>query len=210
MLNKLDQIKSEFGIPLTGIIHIGAHEGQEYEDYLSVGIQRIIFFEPIKSNFLKLLDRVKYSDIRVSCYNLALGNKVGRILMFVESENQGMSCSILEPAEHLIQYPWIKFTTKELVDINKLDNITIKRKLYNIINIDVQGYELEVFKGAIRTLNTIDAIFTEVNMKEMYRGCALISDLDHFLGCRDFVRVTEQPPDSWGEALYVKNKFVKD
>jgi FkbM family methyltransferase len=200
----------EYGIIAKGVIHVGAHSGQEYELYIESGIDKILLFEPVKSNFLKLLDHIECGNKNVYCFNIALGNETGEREMFIETSNQGMSCSILEPKEHLNQYPWIQFKTKELVIIDKLDNIKFNRKDFNILNIDVQGFELEVFKGAIGTLKTIDAIFTEVNIKEMYKGCALISDLDYFLGHNGFVRITEQPPDSWGEAVYIKNKFVKD
>ena len=36
---------------IKGIIHIGAHRGQEISDYIDGGIQDIILFEPLSTNF---------------------------------------------------------------------------------------------------------------------------------------------------------------
>ena len=74
-----------------------------------------------------------------------------------------------------------------------------------MINVDVQGWELEVFKGAARTLENIDIIYSEVNFEELYKGCCLVGDLDTFLGNYGFIRVlTNAKPRTWGDALYLK------
>ena len=73
--------------------------------------------------------------------------------MFVEFDNQSQSSSILEPDIHVQQYPHIKFNEKITVDITTLDSFmsTIENKNdFNFINIDVQGYELEVFKRMLK------------------------------------------------------------
>ena len=77
-------------------------------------------------------------------------------------------------------YPGIKFDTRETVKIEKLDNIELDQSLYNMINIDVQGFELEVFKGAQDTLQYIDIIYTEINLEQVYKGCCQVEDLDAF------------------------------
>ena len=78
---------------------------------------------------------------------------------------------------------------------------------YNMINIDVQGYELEVFKGATKTLENIDYIITEVNRDVVYHQCAFIDDLDDYLKQFGFARVeTDWAGHTWGDAFYVKIK----
>lgn len=202
MITTLDKIIQNY-VKVKGILHIGGHWGQEYSEYNANGVSNIIFFEPIKANYKRLLDLVPCG---VKTYNLALGNQTGEVEMFVETANGGMSCSVLEPGTHLNTYPNITFNEKELVKIDKLDNIIFDRSLYNMINIDVQGYELEVFKGAVKTLEFIDLIYTEVNTEEVYKGCALMSDLDSFLGTFGFRRVEQAFTchPSWGDAIYIK------
>ena len=81
---------------------------------------------------------------------------------------------------------------------------------FNMINIDVQGYELEVFKGSLESLNNIEYIMTEVNLDELYEGCPLMQDLDEFLGnIWGFKRVAQRivGNNTWGDALYVKEEY---
>ena len=82
---------------------------------------------------------------KIKFYNIALGNQTGTVKMYIDNYNQGSS-SILQPKLHLTQRPDIKFESEENVNIDKLDNI-IDSLDYNFINMDVQGFELEVLKG---------------------------------------------------------------
>jgi FkbM family methyltransferase len=202
MLKPLPDMISEFGLNIKGVIHIGGHRGQEYEYYQNIGIKNVIFVEPQPENF-KILSK----NVGPECllFNKALGNFEGKTEMFIEEANQGQSSSLLQPFKHLQQYPGIVFTNKIEVEVTKLDTLQIDRSLYNFINIDVQGYELEVFKGGIDTLNNIDYIYSEVNRAELYKNCALVDEVDNFLSNYGFSRVdTWWDGVTWGDALYIK------
>lgn len=204
MILLLDKLIIKYKLDIQGVIHIGAHWGREYLSYEKLRIQNMIFFEPVASNYEKLL-KVLPKKKSIKTFNLALGNEVGIKEMYIETANKGMSCSLLEPGTHLKQYPHITFDKRETVKINKLDNIAFDHTVYNMINIDVQGYELEVFKGAIKTLKTIDIIYSEVNFEELYKDCILVDGLDKFLSKFGFVRIlTNNHPQAWGDALYLK------
>ena len=196
MLLPLNKLIKDFNLDIRGVLHIGAHYGEEIKEYDKAGIKNIIFFEPVKSNFAKL-------PSGIAAYNIALGNETGTREIYIETANNGQSCSLLEPLGHLTQYPMITFDSMETIKIDKLDNITFDRCMYNMINIDVQGFELEVFKGGVCTLETIDIIYTEVNCAEVYKGCVRVEELDEYL-C-DFERVvTSWAGGTWGDALYIR------
>lgn len=202
MLLNLDILKEKYDLIIKGILHIGAHVGQEFKTYQRLGVSNVMFFEPVPTTFQKLKENVGDKAILV---NTALGNMIGEIEMFTETINQGQSSSVLEPDYHLVQHPNIQFNGKQKVSITKLDNFIEYKENYNFINIDVQGYELEVFKGGVEYLKTIDYIMTEVNRAELYKGCAKIEDLDRFLGDYGFKRVeTTWDGGTWGDAFYVK------
>ena len=75
-----------------------------------------------------------------------------------------------------------------------------------MLNIDVQGYELEVLKGADSILGCIQFMILEVNLDEMYEGCPLVEELDEFLKKCNFERIhTYWQSTSWGDAIYVKH-----
>ena len=204
MLMPLNILVNKYNLVISGVIHIGAHYGQEFKEYERFGIENLIFFEPVKRNYEGLINNLPKSK-KIKTFNLALGNETGQKDMFIESVNYGQSNSLLEPSHHLKQYPNIKFESKETVKIDKLDNIEYDRALYNMINIDVQGFELEVFKGAKDSLKNIEIIYSEINLVEMYKGCVLVHELDNFLKGFGFYRILSDTHNrTWGDALYLK------
>jgi len=207
MLLDLIKLKEKHNLKIKGVIHIGAHFGQEFSVYEDIGIKDVMFFEPLPNTFEKLKENIYGKNKKAVLVNTALGNMIGEIEMNVETNNQGQSSSILEPHIHLTQYPHITFNNKIKVKITKLDTFIEEKEKYNFINIDVQGYELEVFKGGVEFLNNIDYIMTEVNNDEVYKNCPMVEDLDNFLKTYGFERVeTTWDGVTWGDALYVKIK----
>jgi FkbM family methyltransferase len=203
MLLNLDNLKEKYDLKVKGVLHIGAHVGQEFGTYQRLGIENVMFFEPVPSTFQRLKENV--GNGKAIFINTALGNMIGEVEMFTETVNQGQSSSVLEPEHHLVQHPNIQFNGRQKVAITKLDTFIVDKDKYNFINIDVQGYELEVFKGGAEYLKTIDYVMTEVNRAELYKGCARIEELDAFLGGYGFDRVeTTWDGGTWGDAFYVK------
>lgn len=208
MLLDFNVLKNKYSLDVRGVLHIGAHYGQEFSIYENNNIEKIIFFEPIPKTFEVLEKNVGSKAMLV---NKALGNENKKIMMNVETANQGMSSSILQPNIHLLQYPHIRFETQIEVDMVKLDDFieseSIEISNYNLINIDVQGYELEVFRGGEKVLENIDYIITEVNRDIVYENNALIQDLDEFLSKFGFERLeTTWDGITWGDAFYIKTK----
>jgi FkbM family methyltransferase len=190
---------------IKGIIHIGGHYGQEYDLYRVLNVP-VIFFEPLSNNYRILKDKVKNND-NVQTFQCALGNENKKILMNVETANNSQSSSILKPKKHLEQYPHITFDYTEEVHMFRLDDIEIEKENYNFLNIDVQGYELEVLKGSVDILKNIDYIISEVNRDEVYENCAKVEELDQFLNQFNFERnETNWMGGIWGDAFYIKNK----
>lgn len=205
MLLDLVKLKEKYDLNIKGVLHVGAHFGQELITYEGLGIKNVMFFEPLPHTFERLKENTKNKEVIL--VNTALGNMTGEIEMNVETANEGQSSSILEPHIHLQQYPHIRFNNKINVKITKLDTFIEEKEKYNFINVDVQGYELEVFKGASEFLKYIDYIMTEVNRDEVYRGCAKIDELDTFLSSYGFTRVeTTWDGGTWGDAFYRKNR----
>lgn len=187
---------------IKGIIHIGAHYGEEISEYISNGIQDIILFEPLSENFDILSERVKNLNANIEGYQIALGSKKGTVTMYV-SDNEKQSSSILKPKVHLTHHPHVKFPLTETVDVHLLDDYDCKN--YNFINMDVQGYELEVLKGGSKVLKQVDYVYCEVNRDEVYEENAYVEELDNFLFHYGMKRVeTEWAGEIWGDALYIK------
>jgi FkbM family methyltransferase len=56
-----------------------------------------------------------------------------------------------------------------------------------LLKIDVQGYELEVRKGAEKSLDITGAILAEVDLLDLHAGVSLIAEVVAWLNERDFV-----------------------
>lgn len=202
MLLEFKELVKKYNLNIKGVIQIGAHYGEEDGLYTESNIDNVIYFEPIKSNFLMLERSVPKNRI---LYNYALGNENTSIEMYVESENKGQSCSILKPQLHTQQYPKIVFNNKEIVEMKRLDEIDFDKKKFNLINIDVQGYELEVFKGSVKTLENIDYIISEINRDFLYEKNALVNELENFLSDFGFELVeTNWAGNTWGDGFFIK------
>ena len=189
---------------IKGIIHVGAHYGEEISEYIDNGIQDIILFEPLVENFDVLSKKVKTLNANIEGYQVALGSKKGDATMYV-SDNEKQSSSVLKPKVHLTHHPHVKFPSTEDVEVHLLDDYNSKD--YNFINMDVQGYELEVLKGGTKILDQVDYVYCEVNRDEVYENNAYVEEIDQFLSDYNMKRVeTDWAGDIWGDALYIKEK----
>ena len=204
---------NKYNMQIKGVLHIGAYTGEELELYRATGLSNTVLFEPQKELFEIVKEKCLVDE---TVYNVALGNindqHRNMYISYTEGGIQngsGASSSLLKPKKHLIEHPNVKFVRKEEVEIYRLDNFcsafNVDIKEYNFINVDVQGYELEVFKGAEKSLQHIDYIIAEVNRDEVYTQCPLIEDIDSYLKDFGFTRelVTWQS-ESWGDAFYIK------
>jgi len=205
----------ELNIRMTGVIQVGANRGQELQDYIDLGLRDMILFEPLEEedghikNKVNKIPSIYYDSIDI--VRKACGNFNGKSKLH-ESNNIGMSSSLLKPKIHLQQYPGVKFIKEIEVDVVRLDDYVKDKEKYDFLGIDVQGYELEVLKGSTNLLeNHIKIVQAEVNSVELYEGGVLIDDLEKFLEPFGFKRVFctrdvdfMKENSRWADAVYVK------
>lgn len=186
---------------INGVIHIGAHFGEEHTTYKNLQINNIVYFEPVLKTFMKLQENVKDAQL----YNYALGSDNKSIEMYIEEQDLFGCSSILKPSSN---YDNVSFTPNEMVEMRTLDSFNFTN--FNFLNIDVQGYELEVLKGSKNTLKNIDYIICEINKhtprKKMdYIGASDVNEVTSLLTDYGFTLVEEDWSGvSWGDGFFVK------
>lgn len=203
MILSFKEIVEKYNMKINGVIHVGAHYGEEIPSYIKKDIKNIVVFEPLEKSFEVLEQNVSKLNANIIGHQVALGNEEKNISMYLSSNNLESS-SILKPKLHLIQHGHVTFNETEQVEMKTLDSYHYTD--YNFINIDVQGYELEVLKGGTETLKHIDYVYCEVNRDEVYENNAYVEEIDEFLSAYDMKRVETFWWDdgNWGDALYIR------
>ena len=207
MIFDLKSVIKELQINITGAIHVGGYDAQELPLYRSLGLFNSIVFEPQK----RMYDLIKSKCIvNEKVYNIALGSEDFETEMFIsDKEGVTQSSSILEPKVHLTEHPEVTFPSKEKITVKRFDKFVDDNKIdiskHNLLDIDVQGYELEVLKGISDYIKNMSVINIEVNRDEVYKDCARIEDIDDYLSKYNFQKVALYwQSKSWGDALYAK------
>jgi FkbM family methyltransferase len=161
----IQSLCQRYQISAKGIIHIGAHEGQELAQYLNIASEKVLLIEANPQIFLKLESLV--ADIpNVTALNYAICDREGNINLRLNAYD--FSSSILPLKHHLDIYPNMLEVGEITVEARTLDRLLEEQQFisseFNILVLDIQGAELLAFTGAKTTLGNIDAIYTEVNL----------------------------------------------
>ncbi|HXL81266.1 MAG TPA: FkbM family methyltransferase [Pyrinomonadaceae bacterium] len=198
---------SLFGLSKNDIVFdVGANVGDFVDCVLAHQPWAVVHaFEPIPAAFQCLSSRFKeYQGIY--CRNIALGSTRHEGRLNVSRYQQ--ASSFLENGQLLDEEVYgIDFTvgeTKrvsvdtvtEYSDTNHIDRI-------KLLKLDVQGYEIEVLKGAEPILRRIDYIYAEGQFQELYKDGPLYSDIFEFLNQRNFKleRMTSFRADDNGKLM---------
>jgi len=142
---------------------------------------RIHAFEPLevcRNGFLKRTDSLK--DIHF--HKIALASKDATSLIYVGSVSD--TTSLLPPAELSGTQSFEPVSQ----DTRTLDSYVWERgiQLPDMLKLDVQGYELEVLKGARRVLDSVKAVICEVSFVPLYRGQCLFAGVVEFMAASGF------------------------
>lgn len=200
----LDEL-NKYNIKIKGILHIGAHDCEEnelYSKYLDIN-DNIIWIDAMdekvqqgKQKGIKYIYQAVISDIDNQQINFNITNNI-------------QSSSIFELGTHLKEHPWVNVISKRVLTTTTIDTFikhnNIDITTLNFWNFDIQGAELNALKGGRELLKYVDVLYLEVNVDYLYKGCALMTDIDDFLKEYQFTRViTNITQHGWGDALYIK------
>lgn len=204
-----DYLFSKYSIRPTGVLHMGAHWGEEAPVYDRHGVKDVTWIEAIPEVFDQLAKNVE--NYGHTCILACVGDEEGKEVEFNISNNEMQSSSYLELGHHKIIHPTVDYVGKFRTTIRRIDNM-MADDAYKLgdwfLNADLQGAELPAFKGMGKLLGDFKYVYTEVNKRETYSGCALIEEVDEYLGRFGFVRVETGPwvGDTWTDALYISNR----
>jgi FkbM family methyltransferase len=194
MLIDLADLIDRHGLTVEGVVHCGAHEGQEAERYAACDVGRVLWIEGDPEH-TRALAR-KLAPYPLQEWATAMLDETPRRRVFhradsADGTNRGQSSSLLELGTHATVHPDVEFVGETEVDTFTLDQVMHRtwpsdERYPTMANLDLQGMELDVLRGAPQTLAALDLVYTEVNVDELYKGGTLLPGLDAFLVAHGF------------------------
>jgi putative glycosyltransferase len=206
-------------VPVRGVIHVGAHHGQEVDPYLAHGCRSIVLVEA-NPDACRILRERFGSRQEVYVIEAAALDEAGTATLRIHTSRSGSTepASVLDLKRFKEIVPTLETPRTVEVDADRLDTLLERSGIdgadFQLLNVDVQGAELRVLRGAERTLASVAAVLVEVHVVELYDGAATEREVDEFLAERGFERtdvVYHELYDehgtfpAWGEVLYVRS-----
>lgn len=202
MLISFHDIIKKYSLKPEWVLHVGAHGGEEVTDYLNEGVKNIILVEAIREKATCLEERFK-NDPNIRIIQACVSDVAEQVTFNIT--NNGQSSSMLELKDHLNEHPDVYVTQTVEMVTHRLDRLITALPVPYFLNLDIQGAELKALKGMGDLIKNCVAVYTEVNVKELYKGCALLPEMDAYLGQLGFVGVEEQiTGHGWGDKLYLR------
>lgn len=203
MLINLEELVNEFDLKIKGILHVGAHEGNETPVYQRLGIENVVWVEANPEISKRIPGLVPASN---TVLNYLVTDVDDREYAFKITNNE-QSSSILDFGTHAVNHSDVVFVGEIKMKSKKLDSIinwhNIDMGKINFLNLDIQGAELLALEGMEKNLEHIDHIYSEVNTEEVYKGCALLEEMDAYLYTQGFVRkAIKMTGAGWGDAYW--------
>jgi len=202
MLISLHDLVKKYNVTFKGILHVGAHECEELNDYLHyLPINKVLWVEGLedKVQFCKST----YPGVQIE--HAVVSDTVETVTF--NRSNNGQSSSILELGLHKQFHSWVYYVSSTSVETKVLRDLLPKYDIeYNFLNLDIQGAELKALKGMEEYLNKVDYVYTEVNSDYVYEKCALVTEIDDYLKQFNLHRVETSwcGENRWGDAFYIR------
>lgn len=214
LISYADYIKYNNNIPFNGVIHIGAHLGEECQEYKNYGVKKIIWIDAnpnLREPLIRRTQIIASQNVVEQRYFTALMSSTNDDKRNFYVTNNGQSSSMLTLGTHKGHYPDIYVTEVQEAITIRFDKLIETTEIsiddYDFINLDIQGAELEALKGFGDILNNknIKAVYSEVNFEELYIGAPHINEITKYLNGFGFELVKNvNTGQMWGDALYLR------
>lgn len=165
------------------VLDIGANRGQFGQELRRGGYHgSILSVEPLTAAYQRLSARAG-QDERWQALQCAVGEASGRAVLHV-SANSASSSLLPMLRAHEEAAPETRYVGSEEVSVRRLDEILSEaspRHAPTYAKIDVQGFELDVLRGAGTFLESLTAIQLELSLAPLYEGSPSAVEVDAFV-----------------------------
>jgi len=215
-IDKTMELCSYFNLNINNsIIDVGAANGIISINYAKkYKLAKIYSFEPIQSTYKILFNEIQQYQ-NIIGINKGLGNQSKTIkINKVKNITSSSIYNIKNEIENKFFSDYLEKNGSESIVLSTLDKEIPADEIINILKIDVQGYELEVLKGGIKTLKHTNIIVLEMQNHELYIGAPKYYALDEYLRKINFILYDIIPSVrkdkklyEW-DSIYINNKLL--
>lgn len=197
------KIENEFINKAKGILHIGAHLGQEGERY-SQNSAKVIWVEAIPHVYEELVKNTSHFPNQISVCAL-LGDQNNLMVDFNLASN-GLASSSLFKFGNELGFKNISMNSKITLPMTRLDNLYTSESIaeYEHWVLDVQGAELLVLRGAGNLLRNCKSLLVEVSTRQVYEGGVTWQELEKFLSEFDLIPLWQPQKRSHENILFFR------
>jgi FkbM family methyltransferase len=191
----------------TGVLHVGAHLGEEaatYEEQMIPGFH----VEGDPKIFERLKSNLSQTKLQIPIFALVSDGTRDKS-DFYRANNDGHSSSIFELSKVGRDY----FPDLELKSMGQFPTTTIDAlieeleaiKKANLLVLDVQGAEHLVLKGATKSLHNFDLLRIEVSSPPVYSGAMDMHWIIEWLTKFGFISLFIPEPPFHGDLLFFRS-----
>jgi len=185
--NKLSHFTVQ-GYDLNGVVQAGANDGEEIDNFIRMGIDNLIAFEPLSGPFSILQEQY---GTKAHCFRLGLHDK-NQMALLKATDGDGKGASLFDPimSHPEVQANWpsqSNLTSREDVELVRFDtwakqfNNTkyddeqgsshlIDLSQYDTLQLDTQGNEMEILLGMGKWLKQFKYLCIELSINPVYNG----------------------------------------
>lgn len=199
----------KYGLParVKGVLHVGAHLGEEAPLYAQIKVP--VWWVEANPEVL-----VKINDVVAPYKNQWLLSALvtdqdGPPRTFHVTNYDGMSSSVFDFGTHRQDHPDTVFTHDIELPTRSLDSLVAEYGIEaNMLVMDIQGAEMLALRGAKELIPKLDFIYSEINTQPVYKGGALVGEIDALLS--DFRRAeTAMTPYGWGDGFFARKTLPR-
>lgn len=154
------------------IYDVGANKGQYARLMRKLGYKgKIISYEPLEGPYKKL-HKSSEPDVNWQTFQLGIGDEFGEKEINVSENLVSSSFQEMLPI-HISESPDSKYIRTEKVELKTFDSEFVLHHNTGevaLLKIDTQGYELNVLRGASKSLEYVTAVQIEMCLSQTYEN----------------------------------------
>ena len=162
------------------IFDVGAYQGDFAKYCFDLWHDtKICCFEALEEQVIQL-NQLAQENTNLQVYPVLIGAENNERVALHEAET---ASSVLN--EHICQDFSVNYYSMKTIDSIVEESFTDHPP--DFLKIDVQGYELEVLKGAEKSLAQMQVILAEINLLDIHQNVPLMAEIVTWLNDRDWV-----------------------